>query len=58
MRFYCNGCYIVRQRLENGKWAWVVDEFDGDTYFGDETIDARHYWSDDKEHLIGKEDEE
>lgn len=55
-RLFTCGCFIVPRKLEDGRWAWVVDEFEGDTYLDGEYIEVRHYWSKNISDLIGDEE--
>jgi hypothetical protein len=53
---YSNGCTLIPYQLKNGKWGWVVSTFEDDCYFDGERVNVNELWCDDRQNLIGLDD--
>lgn len=56
---FTTGAYLTPQKLENGKWAWVVCSFEDSTFFDGEEVNVESLWTEYPEYLVNtNEDEE
>jgi hypothetical protein len=54
---YATGCSLTPTQLKNGKWGWVVNQFEEDSYYKGEEVNVNHTWSNNPEDLCHKEEE-
>lgn len=56
-RLFTCGCFIVPRKLEDGRWAWVVDAFEDVTFLNGDYVDVSSVWCNDVNDLIRKEED-
>lgn len=57
VRIFSTGCNLTPRQLKNGKWAWVVDTFEEDSFYQGDDVNVSSLWSDLPEDLVVIEEE-